>query len=203
MMPHSRKIATNSADNLKQPISPLQKDASKLDCASIVALSPPSEQAGLYSLRNNVYLDELSYNDLVVKSGIFPHIAQLNFESIEGEAVYEHQFRDTDATKNTGGSLDAARNFARCTGGAGYMLGNKFYLPSDLAGDTKAARFGIIKSKGVFHPAGQVARGWICKKSGRFRQLAGTPLALKVKNKKNGKGFAKETLEPQRYFQRK
>ena len=148
-------------------------------------------------MSNKVSLDYLLYNDLIVKSGIDEDAARLNFLSSQGIAVYERLFRETDRTTNGdssgGSSLEAARNLARCTGSAGHTLGNKFYLPSDLAGDTKAARFGIIKPKGVYWSAGQTVRGWVC--NGRFRQLDGIPLGYK-QNKQGD-------WEPRRYFQPK
>lgn len=148
-------------------------------------------------MSNKVSLDYLLYNDLIVKSGIDEDVAALNFLASQGLAVYERQFGETDKTTNSnssgGSSLEAARNLARCTGSAGYTLGNKFYLLSDLAGDTKVARHGIIKSKGVFHAADQTVRGWVC--NGRFRQLDGIPLGYK--QNKNG------DWEPRRYFQPK
>ena len=102
---------------------------------------------------------ELAYQDCVVKSGIRPKIYHLNFEPASGIPVYDELFRDSDKSTNSGSSVEADRNLARCTGDAGYFLGNNFYLLSDLAGDTKAARHGIIKSKGIFRPEGPPAYG--------------------------------------------
>src|SRR4028118_21326 len=135
---------------------------------------------------------ELAYQDCVVKSGIPPEIYYLNFEPASGIPVYDGLFRDSDKTTNSGSSIEADRNLARCTGDAGYFLGNNFYLLSDLAGDTKAARHGIIKSKGIFRPEGPPAYGWIG--NNRFRQLGGAPIALDL-NKSTG------VWEPRRYHQ--
>jgi hypothetical protein len=120
---------------------------------------------------------ELAYQDCVVKSGIPPEIYHLNFEPASGIPVYDGLFRDSDKTTNSGSSLEAARNLARCTGDAGYFYKNKFWLLSDLCGASKDAINGNIKSKGIFRPEGQPAAGWICS-NGRFRQLAGAPIAL-------------------------
>lgn len=151
-------------------------------------------------MSNKVSLDYLLYNDLIVKSGIDEDIARLNFLASQGLATYGLLYSETDKTTNSdssgGSSVEVARNLARCTGSAGYTLGNKFYLPADLAGDTKAARFGIIKAKGIYWSAGQPARGWTC--NGRFKQLDGIPLGYK--QKKERKGFG---LEPRTYFQPK
>jgi hypothetical protein len=136
----------------------------------------------------------LAYQDCVVKSGIPPEIYRLNFEPASETAVYEQVYADSDKATNSGGSIEAARNLARCTGSAGYFLGNNFYLLSDLAGDTKAARHGIIKSKGIFRPEGPPAYGWIS--NNRFRQLGGAPIALDL-NKNTG------VWEPRRYHQPK
>jgi len=137
---------------------------------------------------------DLAYQDCVVKSGIAPDIYPLNFDPASGSPVYGLLYCDTDPTTNSGISIEAARNLARCTGSAGYFLGNNFYLPSDLAGNTKAARHGIIKSKGIYRPEGPPAYGWIS--NNRFRQLGGAPIALDL-NKSTG------VWEPRRYHQPK
>src|SRR4028118_771068 len=137
---------------------------------------------------------DLAYQDCVVKSGIAPDIYPLNFEPASGNPAYDLLYRDTDPTTNSGISIEAARNLARCTGSPGYFLDNNFYLLSDLAGDTKAARYGIIKSKGIFRPEGPPAYGWIS--NNRLRQLGGAPIALDLK-KSTG------VWEPRRYHQPK
>jgi hypothetical protein len=137
---------------------------------------------------------DLAYQDCVVKSGIAPDIYPLNFDPASGNPAYDLLYRDTDPTTNSGISIEAARNLARCTGSAGYFLDNNFYLPSDLAGNTKAARYGIIKSKGIYRPEGPPAYGWIS--NNRFRQLGGAPIALD-QNKSTG------VWEPRRYHQPK
>jgi hypothetical protein len=141
------------------------------------------------------YADKLVYDDVVVKSGVHPDICRLNFPTAIGEDFYDGLYRDTDKTTNSGGGIEAYRNFARCNGDAGYFLGSKFYQVSDLAGDTKAAKFGIIKSKGIYRPAGMPAIGFRTP-SGRYRQLAGAPIALDL-NKNTG------VWEPRRYHQPK
>jgi len=138
---------------------------------------------------------DLAYQDCVVKSGIAPDIYPLNFYPASGSPVYGLLYCDTDPTTNSGISIEAARNLARCTGSPGYFLGNNFYLPSDLAGNTKAARCGIIKSKGIYRPEGPPAYGWISSNN-RFRQLGGAPIALD-QNKSTG------VWEPRRYHQPK
>ena len=120
---------------------------------------------------------ELAYQDCVVKSGIPPSIYYINFEPASGIPVYDELFRDSDKTTNSGSSIEADRNLARCTGDAGYFYKNKFWLLSDLCGASKDAINGNIKSKGIFRPEGQPAAGWISS-NGRFRQLAGAPIAL-------------------------
>jgi hypothetical protein len=135
---------------------------------------------------------DLAYQDCVVKSGVHPKVYRLNFDPASGTPVYGLLHQDTDPTTNSGISIEATRNLARCTGSAGYFLGNNFYLPSDLAGDTKAARYGIIKSKGIYRPEGPPAYGWIG--NNRFRQLGGAPIALDYK-KSTG------VWEPRRYHQ--
>jgi hypothetical protein len=137
---------------------------------------------------------DLAYQDCVVKSGIAPDIYPLNFDPASGSPVYGLLYCDTDSTTNSGISIEAARNLARCTGSAGYFLDNNFYLLSDLAGNTKAARYGIIKSKGIYRPEGPPAYGWIS--NNRFRQLGGAPIALE-QNKSTG------LWEPRRYHQPK
>src|SRR4028118_2053001 len=136
---------------------------------------------------------DLAYQDCVVKSGIAPDIYPLNFDPASGNPAYDLLYRDTDSTTNSGISIEAARNLARCTGSAGYFLGNNFYLLSDLVGNTKAARYGIIKSKGIYRPEGPPAYGWISSNN-RFRQLGGAPIALDL-NKSTG------VWEPRRYHQ--
>lgn len=140
------------------------------------------------------YVYKLVYDDVVVKSGAAPDIFRLNFDPAIGTAAYQQVYGDSDKTTNSGGSIEATRNLARCTGSPGYFLGNNFYTLSDLAGDTKAARYGIIKSKGIFRPEGPPAYGWIG--NNRFRQLGGAPIALDQK-KSTG------VWEPRRYHQPK
>jgi hypothetical protein len=135
-------------------------------------------------------IETLAYQDCVVKSGIRPEIYHLNFEPASGIPAYDELFRDSDKTTNSGSSLEASRNLARCTGDAGYFYKNKFWLLSDLCGASKDAINGNIKSKGIFRPEGQPAAGWICS-NGRFRQLAGAPIALDDKG------------QPRRYHQAK
>jgi hypothetical protein len=130
---------------------------------------------------------ELAYQDCVVKSGIRPAIYHLNFDPASGIPVYDELFRDSDKTTNSGSSVEADRNLARCTGDAGYFYKGKFWLLSDLCGASKDAINGNIKSKGIFRPEGQPAAGWIC--DGSFRQLAGAPIALDDKG------------QPRRYHQ--
>ena len=137
---------------------------------------------------------DLAYQDCVVKSGVAPDVYLINFDPTIARPVYGLLYQDTDPTTNSGISIEAARNLARCDGSAGYFLGNNFYLPSDLAGNTKAARHGIIKSKGIYRPEGPPAYGWIC--NNRFRQLGGAPIALDL-NKSTG------VWEPRRYHQPK
>jgi len=136
---------------------------------------------------------DLAYQDCVVKSGVDSEVYHLNFEPASGNPAYDLLYRDTDSTTNSGISIEAARNLARCTGSPGYFLGNNFYLLSDLAGNTKAARHGIIKSKGIYRPEGPPAYGWISSNN-RFRQLGGAPIALDLK-KSTG------VWEPRRYHQ--
>src|SRR4028119_1573484 len=136
---------------------------------------------------------DLAYQDCVVKSGVDPDVYHLNFDPASGTAAYEQNYGDSDKTTNSGGSIEAARNLARRTGSPGYFLGNNFYLLSDLAGNTKAARYGIIKSKGIYRPEGPPAYGWISSNN-RFRQLGGAPIALDL-NKSTG------VWEPRRYHQ--
>jgi hypothetical protein len=127
------------------------------------------------------YVNQCCYEDVVVRSGVRPAIYYLNHETVIGTAVYEHQYADTDKTINSGRSIEAARNLARCDGSQGYFLGSNFYTLSDLAGNTKVARHGIIKSKGIPRPAGPAAGGWIA--NDRFRQLTGAPIALDEKGR--------------------
>jgi hypothetical protein len=130
---------------------------------------------------------DLSFQDCCIKSGILPEIYELNFEPTTGIVVYDLLYRDIDLKDTTnrdssgGSSVKAARNFARCTSSAGYLYKNKFWLLSDLCGDTKEARNGFIKSEGVFKPAGLPAIGWIA--NGRFRQLDGSPIAFDKKGR--------------------
>jgi hypothetical protein len=130
---------------------------------------------------------DLSFQDCCVKSGILPEIYELNLKPARGIAVYDLLYRDIDLKDTTnrdssgGSSVKAARNFARCTGSAGYFYKNKFWLLSDLCGNTKEASNGRIKSEGVFRPAGLPAIGWIA--NGRFRQLDGPPIAFDKKGR--------------------
>jgi len=140
------------------------------------------------------YVYKLVYDDVVVKSGVLPEICRLNFDPASGTVAYEQVYGDSDKTTNSGGSIEATRNLARCNGSPGYFLGKNFYTLSDLAGDTKAARYGTIKSKGIFRPEGPPAYGWIG--NNRFRQLGGAPIALDLK-KSTG------VWEPRRYHQPK
>ncbi|MEG4582979.1 DUF3854 domain-containing protein [Microcoleus sp. MON1_C5] len=139
------------------------------------------------------YVNRRCYEDVVVRSGVAPDLFPLNFEPTIGTAVYEHQYADSDKTKNSGSSIEAARNIARCDGSKGYFLGSTFYIPSDLAGATKAARHGIIKSKGIFRPEGPPAYGWIG--NNRFRQLGGAPIALDL-NKNTGEWELRRYHQP-------
>jgi hypothetical protein len=141
------------------------------------------------------YVYKLVYDDVVVKSGVLPEICRLNFDPAIGTAVYDQLYADTDKTINSGGSTEATRNLARCDGSQGYFLGPNFYISSDLAGATKAARHGIIKSKGIYRPEGPPAYGWISSNN-RLRQLGGAPIALDL-NKNTG------VWEPRRYHQPK
>jgi hypothetical protein len=127
------------------------------------------------------YVNKRCYEDVVVRSGVAPAIFRVNFEPAIGTLVYEQVFADSDKATNSGHSIEAARNLARCNGSQGYFLGPNFYILSDLAGATKAARNRIIKSEGIFRPAGLAAGGWIA--NGRFRQLTGAPIALDEKGK--------------------
>ncbi len=150
------------------------------------------------TLQNNFHSQvyspaDLAYQDCVVKSGVHPKVYRLNFDPASGTPVYGLLYQDSDPTTNSSISIEAARNLARCDGSAGYFLGNNFYLPSDLAGNTKAARYGIIKSKGIYRPEGPPAYGWISNNN-RFRQLGGAPIALDYK-KSTG------VWEPRRYHQ--
>src|SRR4028118_1285788 len=136
---------------------------------------------------------DLAYQHCLTKPATPPEVSRLTFDPASGTAAYEQNYGDSDKTTNSGGSIEAARNLARCTGSPGYFLGNNFYLPSDLAGNTKAARCGIIKSKGIYRPEGPPAYGWISSNN-RFRQLGGAPIALDL-NKSTG------VWEPRRYHQ--
>ncbi|MEG4246564.1 DUF3854 domain-containing protein [Microcoleus sp. MON2_D6] len=152
------------------------------------------------------YADKLVYQDCVIKSGIAPELLPLNFPTAIGKDFYDGIFLDRDKTTNSdssgGSSLEAARNLARCMGDAGYFLDSKFYLPSDLAGNTKAARYGIIKSKGIHRPAGMPAIGFKTPNE-RYRQLAGAPIALDQK-KSTGEWEPRTGVwEPRRYHQPK
>jgi hypothetical protein len=66
---------------------------------------------------------DLAYQDCVVKSGIAPDLYPLNFGPASGSPVYGLLYCDTDSTTNSGISIEAARNLARCTGSPGYFLG--------------------------------------------------------------------------------
>ncbi|MEG4109884.1 plasmid replication protein, CyRepA1 family, partial [Microcoleus sp. S13_C5] len=93
-------------------------------------------------------VENLVYQDCVVKSGILPEIASLSFEPASGLPVYDLLHRDTDPTTNTSdGSTQAKRNYTKC----------------------------------------EQSIGWIC--NGRFRQLAGPPMAFDKKGR------------PRKYFQ--
>ena len=140
------------------------------------------------------YADKLVYKHLVEGSGIAPELLPLNFPTAIGEDFYDGLYRDTDKSTNSGSSIEADRNFARCNGDAGYHLGNTFYLLSDLAGDTKAAKFGTIKAKGIYRPAGIPAIGFKTP-NGRFRQLAGAPIALDL-NKNTGEWELRRYHQP-------
>ena len=148
---------------------------------------------------------ELAYQDCVIKSGIDPIAFIQNLEPVSGSPIYDLFFRDKDKSTNSdsssGSSLEASRNFSRCIGDPGYLYKGKFYLPSDLAGDMKAARFGFIKSEGEYW-AGVPVSGWLTRSTGRFRQLAGPPIGF---SKKKSKGFdlTTEFWEPRRYHQPK
>src|SRR4028118_2215932 len=76
------------------------------------------------------WLEKLCYDDVVVRSGAAPDIYRLNFDPAIGTAVYEPIFADSDKTNNSGVSVEAARNLARCIGDAGYFYKGKFWLPS-------------------------------------------------------------------------
>lgn len=148
---------------------------------------------------------ELAYQDCVIKSGIDPVAFIQNLEPASGLPIYDLFFRNKDTTTNSdssgGSSLEASRNLAHCIGDPGYLYKGKFYLPSDLAGDMKAARFGSIKSEGEYW-AGVPVSGWIVRSTGRLRQLAGPPIGF---SKKKSKGFdlTTEFWEPRRYHQPK
>jgi hypothetical protein len=130
-------------------------------------------------------IENLAYQDCVVKSSVRPEIYHLNFDPASGIPVYDGLFRDSDKSTNSGSSIEADRNLARCTGDAGYFYKGRFWLLSDLCGESWDARNGNIKSKGIFRPEGQPAAGWICS-NGRFRQLAGAPIALDEKGQPRG-----------------
>jgi len=140
---------------------------------------------------------ELAYQDCVVKSGVRPEIYHLNFDPASGIPVYDGLFRDSDKSTNSGSSIEADRNLARCTGDAGYFYKGKFWLLSDLCGASKDAINGNIKSKGIFRPAGQPAAGWMCS-NGRFRQLAGAPIALDDEGQP--RGYHQPTGKPLEVF---
>jgi hypothetical protein len=69
---------------------------------------------------------DLAYQDCVVKSGIAPDIYPLNFDPASGSPVYGLLYRDTDPTTNSGISIEAARNLARCTGSRDISLAKTF-----------------------------------------------------------------------------
>jgi hypothetical protein len=149
------------------------------------------------------YADKLVYQDCVIKSGIAPELLPLNFPTAIGEDFYDGLYRDTDKSTNSGSSIEADRNFARCNGDAGYFYKNKFWLLSDLCGASWDARNGNIKAKGIYRPAGMPAIGFRTP-NGRYRQLAGAPIALNIKEE--SKGFGKDTttkVEARRYHQPK
>jgi hypothetical protein len=79
-------------------------------------------------------IENLAYQDCVVKSGVRPEIYHLNFDPASGIPVYDGLFRDSDKSTNSGSSIEADRNLARCTGDAGYFYKGKFWLLSDLCG---------------------------------------------------------------------
>ena len=103
-------------------------------------------------------IENLAYQDCVIKSGIDPDVYHLDFEPARGRPVYDLLFRDTDPTTNSSGSAQAKRNYAKCENAIGWISAN-----------------------------------------GRFRQLAGPPIAHDTKEKK---GFGKKT-EARRYCQPK
>ena len=171
------------------------KQASNPDCSSILAKPQPFNQA------STSYADKLVYDDVVVKSGAAPELLPLNFPTAIGEDFYDGLYRDTDKSTNSGSSIEADRNLARCMGDAGYFYKNQFWLPSDLCGASWDARNGNIKVKGIYRPAGTPAIGFRTT-NGRYRQLAGAPIALNFQ--KESKGFGKDTatkVEPRRYHQ--
>ena len=127
------------------------------------------------------HVDRCCYEDVVERSGVRSAIYYLNHETAIGVDVYESIFADSDKTNNSGISLEASRNLARCMGDTGYFYKGKFWLLSDLCGASNDARNGSIKSKGVPRPAGSAAGGYIV--NGRFRQVTGAPIALDEKGR--------------------
>jgi Domain of unknown function (DUF3854) len=146
------------------------------------------------------YADKLVYDDVVVKSGVDPDICRLNFPTAIGEDFYDGLYRDTDKSTNSGSSIEADRNLARCMGDAGYFYNNQFWLPSDLCGASWDARNGNIKAKGIYRPAGTPAIGFRTI-NGRYRQLTGAPIALNFQKKSKGFGKDATKVEPRRYHQ--
>lgn len=166
-----------------------QEPAKPCNDSILPVLGNFSQDSASLNKFNKDWLTKLCYEDVVVRSGVTPDLFLLNFEPESGNAFYEELYQDSVKTTNSGISLDAARNLARCTGDAGYFYKGKFWLLSDLCGASWDAKNGNIKSKGIYRPAGQPAAGWIC--NGRVRQLAGAPIALDDKG------------QPRRYNQAK
>ncbi|MEG4521153.1 DUF3854 domain-containing protein, partial [Microcoleus sp. AT9_A5] len=66
------------------------------------------------------------FQDCVVKSGIRPDITALNFHPINGIALYDHLYRDTDPTTNSSsGSSRAKRNYAKCESAYGWICNGR------------------------------------------------------------------------------
>jgi hypothetical protein len=78
----------------------------------------------------NIELDinALTYQDCVIESGIRPEIFLLNFEPTDSAlTIYDLLYRDTDPTTNSSsGSAQAKRNFNKCEGVAGFIVGGRF-----------------------------------------------------------------------------
>src|SRR6476469_10117217 len=127
------------------------------------------------------HVDRCCYEDVVERSGVRSAIYYLNHETAIGVDVYESIFADSDKTNNSGISLEASRNLARCMGDTGYFYKGKFWLLSDLCGASNDARNGSIKSKGDPRPEGSADGGYIL--NGRFRQVTGAPIALDEKGR--------------------